>query len=99
MTLNRNIKKNIIALKKRKQFMGNEIFFNACSILTQTRYSNFLNYFIYKRRLTMSFHSILRNRCVNSGLARSVNSKFKLSRFMLTKGIDFGKVSGFHRSV
>ena len=99
MVLNRNNKKNILALKKRKQFMGNEIFFNTCSILKQTRYSNSLKYFLYKRQVKMVFRSILRNRCVNSGLARAVDSKLKLSRFMLTTGIDFGKISGFHRAV
>ena len=62
--------------------MGNEIFFNTCSILKQTRYSNSLNYFLYKRQLKMAFRSILRNRCVNTGLARSVDSKLKLSRFI-----------------
>jgi len=85
--------------KKRKLFSNNEIFFDTCSIIDQSNFSNNLSYVFFKRRLSCNFFTKIKNRCVYSGYTKSVNSKLKISRHVLSSKILNGSVSGFYRSI
>jgi len=85
--------------KNRNTFSDNEIFFNSCQILYQSKFSNKLLYFFLKRRKPSIFFTKLKNRCIFSGYSRSVLSRVKLSRVAFSKKILNGSMTGFYKSV
>lgn len=84
---------------KRNCFSDNEIFFNTCSILKQSKFSNKLSYFFLKRRNKAMFLSEIKNRCLISGYSRSVLARVKLSRITFSRKILDGSMVGFYKSV
>lgn len=66
--------------KVRHAFSNNEIFFHNCQILSQSKFSNNLDYYFFKRRVSVGFFSVIKNRCLLSGYSRSVISRVKVSR-------------------
>jgi ribosomal protein S14 len=85
--------------KNRNLFSDNEIFFDSCLILNQSKFSNKLFYFLLKRRQHSAFFTTLKNRCILSGYSRSVISRAKLSRIALSRKILDGSMPGFYKSV
>jgi ribosomal protein S14 len=83
----------------RKNFSNNEIFQDCFLILDQTNFSKNLKYFSFKQNYKISFYTKIKNRCVVTGYTRSVNSKLKLSRIILSRKILNGNVTGYYRSV
>ena len=92
-------KNNIIDIQKRQHFKNNEIFFECCSILDQSQFSNELTYFFFKRRNRFSFTTKFRNRCIYSGYQRSVSSYFKTSRHVFSNKILTNSMTGFYRAI
>jgi len=91
--------KNFVEIFRRKKFQQNEIFFKTCSILKQSKYSSNLDYFLFKRRFSNIFFTNLKNRCIYSGLTRSVNVKLKMARFNFSSKVNSGFIPGFYRSI
>jgi ribosomal protein S14 len=86
-------------IARRRRFVKNEIFFSACSLFQESRFSPNLKYFFFKRRFSHSFYSLLRNRCIFSGHSSSFNSRLKMSRTTFSRKLSFGLLPGFYRSV
>lgn len=76
-----------------------EITHKIYGVITQSKYSARLNYYLYKTRYKNKFYTEIKNRCVFSNLSRSINTKLKVSRFVLLDKVDSGNVTGFYRAV
>ena len=85
--------------KRRTKFFSNEIFFFTCSILRQSRFTSNFKYFLFKRRMTHTFLSTIRNRCVLTGYSKSVNSRLKISRRAFLRKVNFSMLPGIYRSL
>jgi ribosomal protein S14 len=85
--------------KSRITFSDNEIFFDTCTILSQSKFSNEMTYFIQKRRRSNVFFTKIKNRCLLSGYSRSVISRFKISRISFSRKILEGSMVGFYKSI
>lgn len=83
----------------RKNFSSNEIFQDCFLILDQTNFSKKLKYFSFKQNHKVGFYTKIKNRCVITGYTRSVSSKLKLSRIILSRKILNGSITGYYRSV
>ena len=51
------------------------------------------------KRHKVGFYTKIKNRCVITGYTRSVSSKLKLSRIILSRKILNGSITGYYRSV
>ena len=85
--------------KKRKEFCNNEIFFDMCYILSQTRYSSKLRYYFFQRRLSFFFSTKFKNRCLTTNSSKVINKKLSLSRVKLSQNISSGYVAGYFHSI
>jgi ribosomal protein S14 len=94
-----NTSKIFSDLKKRKNYDSREIFFTINNIYTQTQFSNFLSYFIFKSRSNLVFFTKLRNRCILSANSRGVISKYKISRHAFSFKAAQANLTGFYASV
>lgn len=83
----------------RKNFKLREVTHKTCNILTQSRYSAKLDYYLFTVRYKNKFYTEIKNRCIFSNLSRSVNTKLKVSRFVLLNRVDSGNIVGFYRAV
>ena len=92
---NNNFKSN----QERFKYKETEIFFQCCSILDDSNFSNNLDYFAFKRRRHFLHLTKFRNYCVINGYKRSVISKFKMSRHAFLNKVLDGSMVGFYRSV
>jgi len=84
---------------QRKRFANKEIFFNTCSILKQCRFSANLSYYLFKRRLSYTYLTTVKNFCIFTGKSHAVSSKLRISRIKFARKLDSGQLSGFYRSV
>lgn len=85
--------------RQRRVYYNNEIFFGSCNLLKQSRFSNNLRYFSFKRKLFFVFQSTIINRCTVTGSTKNVYSKFKQSRHSFLRRILQAKFCGFFRAV
>jgi len=76
-----------------------EITHKTYGVITQSKYSAQLDYYLFKTRYKNKFYTEIKNRCVFSNLPRSINTKLKISRFVLLNKVDSGNVVGFYRAV
>jgi len=88
-----------VDLKKRINYSNNEIFFDCCSLLNQSKFSNSLFYFFFKRRNNYTPFSNIKNRCVSTGYPKSVSSQLKMSRIVISKKILNGSIHGYFKSI
>jgi len=93
------ITKNYTDQQKRYKFLNNEIFSLTGSLLNQVKFSSNLNQMLYKKQLSFSFSTNIRNRCVVTGKCRSVFSKYKISRSVFNQKFLSGDLPGFYRSI
>ena len=82
----------------RSAFLNNEIFFECCLLLEQSKFSTNLNYFSFKSRQWFIFNNKIRNSCILSGYKRSVFSRFKLSRQTMSHRVLSGSMIGFYKA-
>ena len=85
--------------KNRIYFSDTEIFDVSYLIMKQTKFSNKLLYFSFKRSQHSSHFTSLKNYCLLSGYSRSVFSRAKFSRIALSRRILEGSMPGFYKSV
>lgn len=91
-----SFKKDFLA---RNFFFENEIFFTNGFIIKQSKFSNNLSYLLFKQNKLSAFITTIKNRCIFSGYNRSVFSKFRLSRHVISQRILNSSMTGFYRSV
>jgi len=91
-------KKNYICQRNRIKFLNDEIFFSCCLLLEQSKFSNGLYYFFFKSKQAFIYDSKIRNNCLFSKYKRSVSSRFKLSRQLLSYKILTGSMVGFYKA-
>lgn len=83
--------------RKRKKFLDNEIFFDTCVLLLQSKYTDKLTYYFYKRRLNDIFYTTIKNRCLLTNNSRSVYSFLKISKVPFSRNME--NLPGFYRSI
>lgn len=85
--------------QRRFKYEGTEIFFQCCSLLENSNFSNNLDYYTFKRRHDFFYSTKIRNYCILNGYKRSVISKFKMSRHAFLNKVLDGSMIGFYRSI
>jgi hypothetical protein len=84
---------------KRYKFLTQEIFFNTCSLIIDSKLTNDLNFFLFRRNEKARFLTKLKNRCLLSKKYSVSHAKLRLSRFGLNKGASCGLLNGFFHAV
>jgi len=85
--------------RSRLNFKHSESFLITCTLLKEVNFTPNLPYFLFKRQITASFISKIRNRCVLTARSRAIHSKFRCSRIVLNSEILQRNVPGFYRAV
>ena len=90
-------KHHLFEQQKRYNFCENEIFFKLCNILIQTKFTNHLIYYNYKRkRAKNTFYTIIKNRCIITNNSRIIYSNLKLTKTKLSYNLINKHFSGFY---
>tara|TARA_B110000902_G_C14294381_1_gene582540 strand:+ start:1806 stop:2108 length:303 start_codon:yes stop_codon:yes gene_type:complete len=95
-------KKNIKLIsdsKKRQNFKNAEVFNLTCNISMQLQFSKKLYPLFLQRAQNPYYITVLKNRCLLSFSARSVISKFKITRTVLKLKILRGNINGYYRAL
>jgi ribosomal protein S14 len=84
---------------KRTRFSEAESFIATCLLLKEVKYTPNITYLFFKRQVSSSFFTKIKNRCILTKRSKSVRSKFRYSRIILTNNILQGNIPGFYRAI